>query len=65
MKKKKLYVQPETAVTQVELESPICSGSVQFGDDVNTRVDINNQTIEESVNNDFSDNSWSVNSNNQ
>lgn len=27
MKKKKIYEQPETAVTRVELESPICSGS--------------------------------------
>lgn len=30
MKKKKIYEQPETAVTRVELESPICSGSVDI-----------------------------------
>lgn len=30
MKKKKNYEQPETAVTRVELESPICTGSVNM-----------------------------------
>lgn len=30
MKTKKVYQQPETAVTRVELESPICSGSVDI-----------------------------------
>lgn len=30
MKKKKLYQRPQTAVMQVELESPICSGSVDI-----------------------------------
>ena len=30
MKKKKNYEQPETAVTRVELESPICTGSVKM-----------------------------------
>ena len=30
MKKKKIYEQPHTAVTKVELESPICSGSVKM-----------------------------------
>lgn len=64
MKKKKLYQRPQTAVMQVELESPICSGSVQFGGDVNTKVDINNQNIIEDSANDFSDNSWSVDNNN-
>lgn len=28
MKRKNIYEQPETVVTRVELESPICSGSV-------------------------------------
>lgn len=30
MKKKKNYKQPETTVQRVELESPICSGSVNI-----------------------------------
>lgn len=30
MKKKKIYEQPESAVTRVELESPICGGSAQI-----------------------------------
>lgn len=61
MKTKKVYQQPETAVTRVELESPICSGSVQLGGDTEHKVDINSQTITEDTNNDFSNNSWEVN----
>lgn len=30
MKGKKIYQQPETVVTRVELESPICSGSTEI-----------------------------------
>lgn len=30
MNKKKLYEKPQSAVTRVELESPICSGSVDM-----------------------------------
>lgn len=61
MKTKKVYQQPETAVTRVELESPICSGSVQFGGDTEHKVDINNQTIvDQDANNDFSNNTWGV-----
>ncbi len=29
-KKKKIYEQPKTTVTRVELESPICSGSSEI-----------------------------------
>lgn len=49
MKKKKIYEQPETAVTRVELESPICSGSVDI-----QNPDSNLGRIEEQkFNNDF------------
>lgn len=60
MKKKKLYVQPETAVTQVELESPICSGSVMY-DTEEKHVQINNQNFADmSGSNDFSNDAWQV-----
>lgn len=59
MKKKKQYEQPETAVTRVELESPICSGSVKIGATVD--VKINNQDFADMNNtNDFSGNPWDV-----
>lgn len=59
MKKKKLYEQPETAVTNVELESPICSGSVQFGGDAEKNVSINNQSVTD-AGNDFSNETWTI-----
>lgn len=42
MKKKKIYEQPESAVTRVELESPICGGSV----DITSNHDTNGLSIE-------------------
>lgn len=54
MKKKKIYEQPLTAVTKVELESPICSGSVKMEADTPN----NNQetgTEAQVVNTDFAD----------
>jgi hypothetical protein len=60
MKKKKQYEQPETAVTRVELESPICSGSVQF-DTTHEKVKINSQDFADmNGSNDFSANPWEV-----
>lgn len=46
MKTKKVYQQPETAVTRVELESPICSGSVDITNNhENQALAIENQDV--------------------
>lgn len=45
MKKKKNYEQPETAVTRVELESPICTGSTKFVGEEASGVNISGQTV--------------------
>ena len=65
MKKKKNYEQPETAVTRVELESPICTGSTKFVGDEASGVNISGQTVTEAGNdgkghtyNDFSGIGW-------
>ncbi len=67
MKKKKNYVQPETAVTRVELESPICTGSTKFvGEGGASGVNISEQTVttpgmDEATRhtyNDFSNSQW-------
>lgn len=47
MKKKKIYEQPETAVTRVELESPICSGSAQIENPAGNNFEIEDQKINE------------------
>lgn len=66
MKKKKNYEQPETAVTRVELESPICTGSTKFvGEGGASGVNISGQTVTEAGDdgkghtyNDFSSTGW-------
>lgn len=60
MKKKKNYEQPETAVTRVELESPICTGSTNFvGEGTEKQgVNINTQAVIETNKNDFSESAW-------
>lgn len=64
MKKKKNYEQPETAVTRVELESPICTGSTKFVGEEASGVNISGQTVTkpEEVDgrylNDFSNSQW-------
>lgn len=65
MKKKKNYEQPETAVTRVELESPICTGSTKFvGEGGASGVNISEQTVTtpDKVDgrylNDFSNSQW-------
>ena len=45
MKKKKIYEQPETAVTRVELESPICSGSVDITNNGDAGIAIESQDV--------------------
>lgn len=56
MKRKNNYEQPETVVTRVELESPICSGSVSM--EAQAPEGINTQAQE--VNTDFGyDNDYS------
>lgn len=47
MKKKKNYEQPETAVTRVELESPICGGSAQIENPTGNNFEIEDQKINE------------------
>lgn len=60
MKKKKIYEQPETAVTRVELESPICSGSVDITNNHGTQgLAIENQDINTSF--DYTPTGGSVN----
>lgn len=64
MKKKKNYEQPETAVTRVELESPICTGSTNFVGEKASGVNISAQTVTtpDMVDgrhlNDFSNSQW-------
>lgn len=65
MKQKKIYQQPETTVTRVELESPICNGSVNYvGEEGNKSVNIKSQDVVETDKNDFSNDSWGEFSNN-
>lgn len=67
MKKKKIYEQPETVVTQVELESPICSGSANFTGDDKPGVQIEGQNVTTAGDNgvggtlnDFGGSEWEV-----
>lgn len=48
MKTKKFYEQPLTVVTQVELESPICSGSADITNEKVNGVAIDDQKVNES-----------------
>lgn len=72
IKKKKTYESPDTQVTQVELESSICNGSVDFKEDgTNKGVTISSQTMatptsvgEGGALNDFTDDSWITPANN-
>ena len=45
MKTKKFYEQPLTVVTQVELESPICSGSADIINQEKQSIAIQDQTV--------------------
>ncbi len=45
MKRKNNYEQPETVVTRVELESPICSGSSNFVGEGEPGVNIAQQNV--------------------
>lgn len=45
MKRKNNYEQPETVVTRVELESPICSGSSNFVGEGEPGVNIAQQEV--------------------
>lgn len=65
MKRKNNYEQPETLVTRVELESPICSGSSNFVGEGEPGVNIANQEVttpgsaDDKRNlNDFSNQQW-------
>lgn len=62
-KKKKDYEAPDIKVTQVEIESSICTGSDQKGEDVKFggsagSINVESQGIEDAANNDFSDKLW-------
>ena len=57
---KRIYLPPSMAVREVELESPICGGSVQFGKEADVLIDINEQSFAEINNNDFSNAGWEV-----
>lgn len=64
MKRKNNYEQPETLVTRVELESPICSGSSNFVGEDQPGVNIANQAVTtpdkdgDRFLNDFSNTQW-------
>lgn len=51
MKRKNNYEQPETLVTRVELESPICSGSAKLTNEGNEGIAIQDQAINEEFDN--------------
>ena len=61
-KEKKLpYEAPDMQVTHVELESSICTGSVDFGKE-EKKVEIVNQEVNQSTQNDFftSEGAWDI-----
>lgn len=64
MKRKNNYEQPETLVTRVELESPICSGSSNFVGEDQPGVNIAKQNVTtpdkdgDRFLNDFSGSQW-------
>lgn len=60
---KKAYSQPQSAVTRVELESPICSGSVVVQNPA-TDYKIENQTVNDGFQGDFSGQTWDSSTNN-
>ena len=61
--KKRIYVAPETEVTRVEIESAICSGSVDFGTDAEKKITISSQDFASDVTtNDFSNDAWNLSS---
>lgn len=60
MKEKKIYRQPETTVTRVELESPICGGSVDMTAQTPTGTETQAQEVNTAFNgeNDFKNDTW-------
>lgn len=60
MKEKKIYRQPETIVTRVELESPICGGSIDITAQNPSGTTTQAQEVNTGFNgeNDFKDGSW-------
>ncbi len=62
IKNKQPYESPDITVTRVELESSICSGSVDFvGKDKQQGVTISSQqVVDMNGTNDFSSNEWNV-----
>lgn len=59
-KKKHTYESPDMTEIRVELESSICSGLVEFGDEQH-KVDIVDQGVNNDLqNNDFSGQEWGV-----
>lgn len=60
MKTKKFYEQPLTVVTQVELESPICSGSADFTAESPHGIEIQAQEVNTDFagKNNFTDGQW-------
>lgn len=64
-KKKKDYEAPDIKVTQVEIESSICNGSVEFKGENETQVNIAEQGVQDMSNgtetfNDFSKDFWNM-----
>lgn len=57
-KQKRHYLPPETKVVRIEVESPICTGSVVTSS--TNDIEINGQAYNESWNetSDFSDKTW-------
>ncbi len=70
MKMKKTYERPATAVTHIELESPICTGSTNFtGPEGTNGVHVSGQNVitpgkeGNDVLNDFTTTEWGINQN--
>lgn len=71
MKMKKTYERPATAVTHVELESPICTGSTNFtGPEGMDGVHVSGQNVitpgkdgDNNTLNDFTSTEWGINQN--
>ena len=56
--KKHPYAAPRTTLSRVEVESTICSGSVQFGGN-DKQVDIQDQQVNNEIQ-DFSGEEWNM-----
>lgn len=63
-KKKKIYLAPDIAVNQVEIESSICGGSVDIQNPTGNQGEIAEQSFNNNFSQDsFNNGSWDTSSN--